>query len=177
MAVKTFNHYDIEVSKQIIDTKFTEQLQKNNISYRELPLIDNRVIMYKKDGINRYALITPLSHPDDYAEAVYITSVPPMDGDWNALKLDVDGQEQGEQPKKLKSRLNLLITKALKQSPQFGKTKNIFSNPFPQVTGESKEELQYIKMYLIEKGYDVDDLLQINAPDVDTQFIKKIIQA
>ena len=147
--------------------------KKNNISYYELPVIDNRVIVYKKDGINRYALITPLSHPDNYAEAVYITNVPPMDGDWSALKLDVDSQEQGEQPKKLKSRLNLLITKALTQLGESKNQKNVFSDPFYQVIEKSNEELRYIKLYLIQKGYDIDDLLQINVADVDTQFIKK----
>ncbi len=177
MAVKTFYHYEVEVTKQVIGTKFLDELRKNNTSYQEIPNVDNQVVVYKKDGISRYALIFPLTQSEDYAEAIYITNIPPADGDWNALKLDIDGQELGEEPKKMKSRLNVLIRKALKE---FGETKeqeNVFSNGVPKVTGESKEEMEYIKMYLIKKGYDIETIPHINISDVDPEYIKRIVEA
>lgn len=176
MAVKTFHHYGVEVTKQVIDTKFTEQLQKNKISYQELPLINHQVVVYKKEEVTRYALVTPLFRLNDYAEAIYITNNPPVDGDWDELKLDIDSQELGEEPKKMKSRLNVLITKALKEFRETKEQENVFSNCVPEVTGESKEEMEYIKMYLIKKGYDISVLSHANLSDLDSEFIKKIIQ-
>lgn len=177
MAVKTFHHYGIEVTKQVIDTKFTEQLQKNKISYQELPLINHQVVVYKKEEVTRYALVTPLFRLNDYAEAIYITNNPPVDGDWDELKLDIDGQELGEEPKKMKSRLNVLITKALKEFGEKKEQENVFSNGVPKVTGESKEEMEYIKMYLIKKGYDIETIPHINISDVDPEYIKRIVEA
>lgn len=87
--MQTYKHYEVDVTKQIIDTPFTETLRKNNVDFTELPFVSHHVVTYSSDEVCRYALIVPLNRPSDYAESVYITNRIPDDADWNKLRLDI----------------------------------------------------------------------------------------
>lgn len=80
--MKEYMHNGQKVIHQTIsDDSFLDHLSKAGIVPEELPLLDNRVFKYTKDGVTRYACVYAANVPEMYLEKIYITeSLPEEDG-------------------------------------------------------------------------------------------------
>ena len=170
--MQRYNHYGVEVVRQIIDGSFTDYLKKEGIKYTELPF-DDIIVTYEKDGVKKYAVIFPLLIPDDYAEKVYVTERIPDDCDWKALVNDVEAQHDGEEPKKIKTRIRYMLDKAI---DYVAKESSCGLWGIPE---ETPEYFQTIQRHLIASGYSLSELskLKESAYDVDPEFLGKIVKA
>ena len=49
MTHKTYKHYGKDVVLQLQDMRFINALKENHVEYKELPILDYRVLLYSKD--------------------------------------------------------------------------------------------------------------------------------
>lgn len=168
-----FSHYGVEVIRQIISKRFISVLDQKGIEYTELPLVEHWVVSYVLDNTKKYALINPCGD-NEYAEYVYTTTEVPFDG-WDALVSDVEAQVVGEEPKKMSTRLRIVLDAAYKSAVE-----QVEASPsdsfIPDDTSEDKilEEMVYC---LIHMGFDKSDLKRMDSSDVDQEYFGKVIGA
>ena len=158
--MKNYLHYGVNVYLRFVrEGNFINILQKNQIEYFELPYIEKmkteKIIAYEGKGTNKrmFAIIVPYGSPEKSGEKVYITPEVPIDGNWNKLISDVDAQRRGSIPMEVESRLHRVLDILL----------------------EAESDFSHLRIGLNAYGYDINTLDQINAPDVDQDFLKKIM--
>lgn len=164
---KTYLHYGIDVKKQVIDKDFRQGLTDNGISYIDLPVMDVDVIKYVNNDITRYAVIQDRIVPGEFIQAVYITEQIPDDCDWPKLICDVEAQEQGEPAEQMRSKLKMVLDIA----EGMVRDKQGF-NPLTILDKPSIEDIGYA---LISLKYNKDKLSRMNAHDVDSEFLKDLL--
>ena len=160
--MKNYSHYGVKVYLRFVrEGNFIDILQKNQIEYFELPYIEKmkteKIIAYEGKGTNKrmFAIIVPYGSPEKSGEKVYITTEVPIDGNWNKLISDVDAQRRGSTPMEVESRLHKVLDILL----------------------EAESDFSRLRIGLNAYGYDINTLDQINAHDVDQDFLKKIMQS
>ena len=160
--MKNYSHYGVKVYLRFVrEGNFIDILQKNQIDYFELPYIEKmkkeKIIAYEGKGTNKrmFAIIVPYGSPEKSGEKVYITTEVPIDGNWNKLISDVDAQRRGSTPMEVESRLHKVLDILLEDESDFSR----------------------LRIGLNAYGYDINTLDQINAHDVDQDFLKKIMQS
>lgn len=171
----TYTHYGINVVRQILDSPFIITLMQNNVKFIELPLIEHQVLKYETNGIKKYALIQPLNIPDDYLEAVYITTAVPDDGNWTSLIYDIDAQhndgaEPAQMPSRLKFCTNVASENAFKTLSDKYPAKNF--GELPEIP--ENEFLSETVIELARLGWTKDDLLCADSHDVNQEYLEKI---
>lgn len=93
MTYKIYKHYDNDVVfQQLQDMHFINALKENHVEYKELPILDYRVLLYSKDMEDKYAVIVPVNAVETYLENVYITTEIPQDMSWENLIEDINNQ-------------------------------------------------------------------------------------
>ena len=180
--MKKFSHNGEEVIYQEIqDQSFLDLLNESGIVPEEIP-DDNlryRVFKYTINNKRRYACVLVANAPDAYIEKIYITFVYPEDGFYN-LMLDITGQIDGSEPKMLRSRLSIATEQAENKAKEWIENKYIndhmewFFNGYPKDVQE--EYNQMYNLALNQFGYDLKTLDKINAPDIDMNYMKKILK-
>ena len=99
MTHKTYKHYGKDVVfQQLQDMRFINALKENHVEYKELPILDYRVLLYSKDMEDKYAVIIPVNAVETYLENVYITTEIPQDMSLENLIEDINNQRNGEKP-------------------------------------------------------------------------------
>lgn len=172
--MKEYTHYGVTTTKQYT-TDVRSDLRKQGIDYTDLPLLDIDVLTYisPQDGSKRYAVIRPVSMPDDYEEAVYITDQYPDDGDWLRLIADIEDQEKGAEPLKMPTRLSVLLKKALEMAYKVMPAPN---NPFAiDIEADEEALVHEVRLALYHLGYNKGDLAAMDRAGVDTAFLDKIL--
>lgn len=171
--MKTFKHYGIDVTRQIIEAEFYKTLLKNNISYTEPACSpDLNLYVYTVDGITKYAVIRPLSIPDDYAEAVYITTSIPEDLDFVKLIQDVESQNDGALPMHPKTKLKLVLDTILSQIDNEVKPFTAKADLLPD-----EEIISQTVIALAGYGYNKHKLIHSAHDDINTDFYSKLVEA
>lgn len=180
--MREFLHNGEKVIYQVVqDQSFLDILNKSGIIPEEVP-DDNlryRVFKYTKDGESRYACVLVANAPDAYIEKVYITFKFPEDGFYNMM-LDITGQLDGDEPKIRRSRLSIAANQADDQAKELIKEKypeqemNWFFSGYPEEV--QKEYDQMYKLALNSFGYYLDTLEKISAPDVDMEYMRKVLK-
>lgn len=165
----------------IINDTFLNILTKNGIRPTELPDSDlqYRVFSYTINGNHHYATVIGTNVPDEYIEKVFITDEIPVDGFRNMIE-DVDAQNYGSTPKKVKSRLSLVADKARKMAEEFVVSKypmHEFEWTFQGYPTEIENEIRKMeKLYYQRYGYYKEMLDRIDAPDVNLEYVKGILK-
>lgn len=171
--MKTFKHYGINVTHQIVETEFYQTLLKNNIPYTEPACSpDLNLYVYSIDGVTKYAVVKPLNIPDDYAEAVYITTSIPVDLDFNRLVQDVESQNDGALPMHPKTKLKLVLDTILSQIDNDAK-------PFAAKADllSDEEIISQTVIALADYGYNKHKLIHSAHDDINTDFYSKLVEA
>lgn len=178
--MKEYMHNGQKVIYQTIsDDSFLSHLSKAGIVPEELPLLDNRVFKYTKDGVTRYACVYAANVPEMYLEKIYITESLPEDG-FLELMSDISDQVKGEEPKAIKSRLSLAVQEAEREAHEFIKKRypdkemEWYFVGYPEDV--QKEFHTARKLALNFKGYHLEDVEQISAPDVDMEAVKEMLK-
>lgn len=105
-----FKHYGVEVVYQECEPgEFEEQLRKQKIKYKHLPILDKKIIKYKKDDEVKYAYFAHSTTCD----RIFVTTEIPEDMRWENIDLDYRMQSEGEEPMPLVTRARLLYDKAV----------------------------------------------------------------
>lgn len=105
-----FKHYGVEVVYQECEPgEFEEQLRKQKIKYKHLPILDKKIIKYKKDGEDKYAYFAHSTTCD----RIFVTTEIPEDMRWENIDLDYRMQSEGGKPMPLVTRARLLYDKAI----------------------------------------------------------------
>lgn len=173
MSRETYMHYGEPVYRQVISEDFVDWLRRKPgvADIIELPYLPHRVVRYNANGRRRYAVITLL----DEAEEVLITDFVPDDGDWSQLVLDIRGQREGNPPKKMPSRIAVLIDKGYKDlTPE---PDDIIAAAACGIPAEPDTEWYYqMQVYLGSYGYDFQRLDREYAPDVREDLIRRIMR-
>ena len=166
----TYKHYGVDVIRQYV-TSFREELTKEGVQYTDLaisPSID--VVTYYRGDNKRYALIKPVSLPDDYMELVYITSQTPDDCDWDKLVSDVDAQHKGAAPERRRTRAKMLLDAAETFYNGQASDEDVFAAP----TLNEGDLIQAIELYLADHGVKAADLIKAEHYDVSEELLKKL---
>lgn len=171
--MKSYKHHGVEVIRQVIGTPFVRTLRNHSVDFVELPILEHHVLMYTSDR-RKFALIVPQIQPDDYAETVYITSEVPIDG-WEALRTDVEGQNEGKEPKPLQSRLKLFLDRAIDAAINRLTEDYPSENIFPTADIPEKELLLEVRYEMAYLGWCLEDMRQADSHDVDKEFLRKLI--
>ena len=167
--MKKFIHYGKEVIyQQLNDATFRDALDKEGISYIELPLIENDVLMYEKNGIEKYACIVKGNAPDVYIENVYITTQIPLDLSWENLLLDCLGQTHGEEPMRLKTKAKMICEKSISMvlEENVGREKEFWT--------EKKVDPREFRLALCTLGYSIERILEMDHYDVSSEFLEEM---
>ncbi|WP_367567229.1 hypothetical protein [Lacrimispora sp.] len=167
-----YKRHGVDVIRQYV-TSFREVLANEGVQYTDLtikPSVD--VVTYFHGGEKRYALIKPLSMPDDYTELVYITSQTPDDCDWDKLASDVEAQHKGAAPEQRRTRAKMLLDAAAAAYGEQASVEDIFAVP----VSSDDDLIQAIEIYLASHGVDAADLLQAEHYDVSEEFLSKLIR-
>lgn len=166
--MENFKHYGVEVVAQSIDIEFNDgfesTLKKNGVEYHYLPLVEDRVIKYSKDGETRYAFLYYPRIPDEMLEYSFITKEVPDDMNWKNLYEDYKKQSRGEEPMKLPTRAKVLCQKA--EERLSGNKEFAFEN-FYRETSESE-----FNMSLIHLESSLEEIRGMDHHDVDLSFLK-----
>ena len=180
--MKEFLHNGEKVIYQVVqDQRFLDILNSSGIIPEEVPdeNLRYRVFKYTKDGQKRYACVLVANAPDAYIEKVYITFEYPEDGFYNMM-LDITGQIGGEQPKICRSRLSIAANQADDKAKEWIKKQypdeemNWFFTGCPEDV--QKEYNEMYKLALNSFGYYLDTLDKISAPDVDMDYVRKMLK-
>ena len=176
--MNNYLHYGVNVYLRFVrEENFINILKKNQIKYFELPYIEKmkaeKIIVYKDNGTSKriFAAIVPCGSPEKPSEKVYITTEVPIDGSWNKLISDVDAQIEGSTPMKVESRLHKVLDILLEE------ISNKKYDPYVDVMSPAAPDFTHLRIGLNAYGYDIDTLDQVNAYDVDQDFLKKIMQS
>lgn len=162
-----YKHYGVEVIRQSLNHSFKSDLRNKDIQYTELAVKPNLdIITYVYEEKKRYAIIAPVSLPDEYWENVYITSQTPDDCNWENLVTDIEGQVNGEEPQKRKTRLKMLLESAEKEADKEG---------FSYLENEEKYLLA-IKMFLLRHGITVEEIKYMETHDIDTEYLERVME-
>lgn len=162
-------HYGKEVIYQCLqDESFRDYLKLNNIDYVDLPILENDVLTYVKDGVQKYACIEQGIAPDSYIEHVYLTENIPIDLSWNNLIADCKDQYHGEAPMPLKTKAKAILEKASKLAAE-NKSKEF------DWFGDSEVTTEEIKRTLGAMGYYIGDILSMDHHDVDDDFLNTLL--
>lgn len=175
--MKTFSHYGVSVNRQfLIPGKFIRDMDKNQIKYEELRILDCHVVQYYYSGSTRYAAILPTA--DGEMEKVYTTFEIPIDLDWSKLVTDVDAQADGYEPMQLPTRLKLALDVAIKKAYDASPIPDDF-NVFTAVPIDcnSKDFLCMVKFYLLDFGYDDNAIAKADSYDIDQDYLVRLINA
>ena len=180
--MKEFLHNGKKVIYQTVqDESFLDLLNKAGIVPEEVPDEDlsYRVFKYTKDDQKRYACVLVANAPDAYVEKVYITYDFPEDGFYNMM-LDITGQLGGDDPDIPRSRLSIAAEQAENKAHEWvkkkfpGKEIEFCLMDYPE---EAQKEFDMIyKLALNSYGYYLDTLDKIIAPDVDMDYMRKMLK-
>lgn len=171
------------IFQQAVDECFIDFLNGKGIVPEELPDDDFTycVFKYTLDGKLRYAAVQKPITMDAYVENIYITFAIPEDGWLNLIK-DVEGQQRGEEPKKMQSRLSLAYEYVERRAREILSEKYPDADHFelalygyPKVY--EKEYLKTIKYLLLDIGYTEENIMKVQANDVDKDYLKKIFES
>lgn len=168
--MKEFKHYGRSVIKQVADGDFRIALKSNKVAYTDLPVvgIDADVIRYNKDDATKYAILQDKRVAGEFWQAVYITESIPDDCDWERLIEDVNGQEHGEEPMQMTSKLKTILDMA----EDMAREHRGFDDILKMSDSVSAEEFGPA---LLALGYNKDKLQDMDAYDVDSDFLKDIM--
>lgn len=89
--------------------EFEEQLRKQGIKYKHLPILDKKIIKYKKDGMDKYAYFAHSTTCD----RIFTNTEIPEDMKWENIDLDYRMQSEGEELMPFVTRARLLYDKAV----------------------------------------------------------------
>ena len=180
--MKEFLHNGEKVIYQeVINKSFLDLLNESGIVPEEVPdeNLRYRVFKYAKDGENRYACVLVTESPDDYVEKVYITFKFPEDGFYNMM-LDITGQLGGDDPDIPRSRLRIAAEQAENKAHEWVRKKfpdkeiEFCLMDYPE---EAQKEFDMMyKLALNSYGYYLDTLDKISAPDVDMDYMRKMLK-
>lgn len=180
--MKEFLHNGEKVIYQeVINKSFLDVLNESGIIPEEVPdeNLKYRVFKYAKDGEARYACVLAANSPDDYVEKVYITFKFPEDGFYNMM-LDVTGQMSGDEPDVHRSRLSIAAEQAENKANEWIKKQfpdkdlDFFMMDYPEDV-QNEFDMMY-KLALNSFGYYLDTLDKISAPDVDMDYMRKMLK-
>lgn len=167
--MRKYTHYGKEVIyQQLVDESFRMVLKKNGIKYIDIPILENDVLMYEKDGKTRYVCIVTGNAPDAYIENTYMTTDIPVDMNWNNLLLDCQGQKNGEKPMELKTKAKLICEKAEEMAMEKAaeNIENIFELP--------ELDPREFRLALIAMGYSLDEIKEMDHSDIDEDFLNRM---
>ena len=168
--MRKFMHYGKEVIyQQIGDVSFRDLLDKEGIKYVDLPLLEDDVLMYEKDGKTRYVCIVRANSPDEYIENTYMTSEIPVDLSWRNLMLDCKRQKSGEEPMKLKTKAKLLCEKATDMAMKSARER---AEPGSMIWTIPEVDPRDFRLALIALGYNIDIIMEMDHHDVDEKFLE-----
>lgn len=160
-----YTHYEKMVfHKQLTDKSFKSTLKENGIEYTELPVMENDVLTYVEDRETKYALIAKENATDTYVENVYIANEIPADMSWSNLLLDCQGQKNGEEPMKMKTKAKLICEEAYQIAIESGAKTNMF-----QITELNPGDF---RIALAKLGYTLDEIKEMDHRDVDEKFLE-----
>ncbi len=166
--MKKFEHYGVEVMAQSIDIEFNDgfeaTLKKNGVEYHYLPLVEDRVIKYSKDGETRYAFLYYPRIPDEMLEYSFVTKEVPDDMNWKNIYADYKNQIHGEEPMKLPTRAKVLCQKA---EEHLNENKEFTFGNFCRDMSESE-----FNMSLIHLGSSLEEIKEMDHHDADLSFLK-----
>lgn len=169
-------HYGNKVTHEAYTESFINILERNNIEFTELPLLDNLVITFNYDGEKKYALILDSEHYQEY-EHVFITNAIPDDMDWEKLATDCSNQFSGGEPKQMNSRFSLVVEKAYNNAvDELVENKNEGVHFVDEDNIPEEKLYKMIYKYLVNYGYDVNRIKKINTGDVVREFNEKILK-
>lgn len=167
MTHKTYKHYGKDVVfQQLQDMRFINALKENHVEYKELPILDYRVLLYSKDMENKYAVIVPVNAVETYLENVYITTEIPQDMSWENLIEDINNQRNGEKPMELKTKAKLLCEKAEKLVLENQTNEDYFNSLDTEI------DPGLFRMALTTLGYTIEDVLEMDHHDIDEEYLK-----
>lgn len=180
--MKEFLHNGQKVIYQEVrNESFLDLLNKSGITPEEVPdeNLRYRVFKYINDGQERYACVLVANAPDEYIEKVYITFKFPEDS-FNDLMMDVTGQLEGREPKKMKTRLEIALEQAEIKATKWIADKypdKIGSEWFFGWPEEIEEEYRLTKkLALISSGYTLNILDKITVPGIDLDAIRELLK-
>lgn len=166
--MKKYMHYGIEVVYQTTDRSFKQYLKDNNIEYIDLPIIEN-VIKYDKNGISKYACIVECGI-EDYEERIYITEQVPLDMNWQNLINDIDSQINGEDPARMETKAHMLCR--LVEDIIWKSGNDDFS--LDDMSAQDEIDPLDFRLTLRTLGYEVEELLEMDCSDVDTEELERM---
>lgn len=121
---KEFSHYGINIKVVYLhDGNFEKQLNDEGICYTFLPLIKEKVIKFKKDGIKYYAYCVPIEMDEDPYEEIFLTTEIPDDMNWQRIREDFFSQLDNNDPMLIKTRARVLYDEAKKIAKNFASKK------------------------------------------------------
>lgn len=174
------HHGEPVIYQQLVDECFLDLLNKEGIFPEEIPdeNLEYRVFKYCKNGQKRYACVIQTIAPDAHVEKVFITLQFPEDG-FEKLMLDVCGQLEKEAPSIMRSRLSIANEQAERVArewveKQFPEQK---ANMFLEYPEEIQKEYDKMRKFALNRfGYDLETLDQIQAPDVDMEYMRSVLR-
>lgn len=167
MTYKIYKHYDNDVIfQQLQDMRFINVLKENHVEYKELPILDYRVLLYSKDMEDKYAVIVPVNAVETYLENVYITTEIPQDMSWENLIEDISNQRNGEKPMELKTKAKLLCEKAEKLVLENQTNEDYFNSLDTEI------DPGLFRMALTTLGYTIEEVLEMDHHDIDEEYLK-----
>lgn len=167
--MRKYTHYGKEVIyQQLVDESVRAILKKNGIKYTDLPILENDVLMYEKDGKTKYVCIVTGYDPEAYVENTYMTTDIPVDMDWHKLVLDCQRQKDGNEPMRIKTKASLICEKAeeMVMNEAMEKSENIFD-----ILKLDPKEFRHALLIL---GYNLEDIKKMDHSDINEDFLNEM---
>lgn len=171
--MEKYLHNGIEVLGQPVNyLDFVKNLSDHGITPTELPIDDTYLFILKYDleGQTKYAVCN-----DHYT---YLTTQIPDDG-WQAMIDDCKSQKNGDKPKRMKSRLSIMLSKAEELAYEDVDKKHEHS-PWAMHISSYPEEAQkdfvfHVKNFMWLAGYTRSYLESIKLTETEKEVMNKIM--
>ncbi len=162
--MKKFLHYGEEITSINIDGSFKRTLKSKGISFTELPIIipkieNSCVIKYETEGRTKFAFIVPAPE----WEHVYIMDEIPDDCDFCKIVTDENGQINGEEPMRMRTRAAMMAEIAIR---------NVDKEKDPFVDFE--EDYNAVYYELIRIGCPIWEIEEMDHHDISDDWIRKV---
>ncbi len=109
---KSFCHYGVKINVRHSYKGIEYQLKKSRIEYIALPLLDEKVFRFYKNGKRYYAYCCIHEFDEISYEIAYITTDIPEDMSWQNIEEDYLLQQEGYPPMEMKTRARVLYDEA-----------------------------------------------------------------
>lgn len=159
--LKEFYHYGIKVETRISKDGAERDLQQSGIKYTELPLVENKVLRFYKDGKKYYAYCVSTEIDEEPYERVFITSQIPEDMCWRNIIDDYNQQCDKKVPMQLRTRARVLYDKAKQMVRE-----NPIKEPENFLEWAELPKKKDIEVALLSLGVSWDELKNMDHHDV-----------